>query len=149
MGRPSKYDAKFLDTAARMYSGGATDVEVADELGVSRSTLYNWQQQHPEFLDVAKLGKEAADGRVERSLYNRAVGYDFDSVKIFQYEGAPVVVPFREHVAPDPGAAFNWLKNRKPADWKDRREVTGPEGGPIEALVKVAFVAGKEGERGT
>jgi Homeodomain-like domain len=144
MARPTKYDPKFLDTAAQMYCGGATDVEVADALGVSRSTLYNWQQTHPEFLDVAKVSKEAADTRVERSLYNRAVGYEFDSVKIFTYEGDPIVVPYREHVAPDPTAAFNWLKNRKPADWRDRREVTGAEGGPIETLVKVAFVAGKD-----
>jgi hypothetical protein len=149
MGRPSKYDVKFLDTAARMYASGATDVEVADELGVARATLYNWQHQHPEFLDVARMAKEAADTRVERSLYNRAVGYEFDSVKIFTYEGEPVVVPYREHIAPDPTAAFNWLKNRKPADWRDRREVTGAEGGPIEALVKVAFVRGKEDDHGT
>ena len=35
----------------------------------------------------------------------------------------PVYAPFVEHAPPDPGAAFNWLKNRKPADWRDKQEV--------------------------
>lgn len=70
-----------------------------------------------------KLGKEAADERVEQSLYRRAVGYSFDAIKIMQYEGEPVVVPFVEHVPPDVGAAQFWLKNRKGKDWRDKQDI--------------------------
>ena len=82
-------------------------------------------------LQAARVAKDVADARVERSLYNRAVGYTFDSVKIMQDKGRPVVVPYREHVPPDPGAGFNWLKNRRPEEWRDRRELTGANGGPL------------------
>jgi hypothetical protein len=41
-------------------------------------------------------------------------------------------VPVKKHVPPDVAAAFIWLKNRRPAEWKDRHEVTGKDGGAIE-----------------
>ena len=44
--------------------------------------------------------------RVERSLYERANGHSYDAVKIF------MPVHYTEHLPPDVGAAFIWLKNR-------------------------------------
>ena len=43
---------------------------------------------------------------MERSLYERGVGYSYDAVKIFMPAGAkkPVIVPYVEHVPPDPTA---------------------------------------------
>lgn len=77
-----------------------------------------------------------ADDRVERSLYQRAVGYQADAVKIFMPAGAaePVYAPYRENVQPDTTAAIFWLKNRRKEQWRDvtRQEQTGPDGGPIE-----------------
>ena len=66
-----------------------------------------------------------ADERVERSFYNRAVGYTFDTVKIFMPAGAsePVHAPYREHVPPDTGAAMNWLKNRRKETWRDKQDI--------------------------
>jgi hypothetical protein len=47
-------------------------------------------------------GKAEADGRVERSLYMRAVGYSYDAEKIFcDKNGNVTKVPYREHVPPD------------------------------------------------
>jgi hypothetical protein len=48
-----------------------------------------------------RQGKAEADGRVERSLYQRAVGYSFDSVKIFMPAGAkkPLYAPYVEQRA--------------------------------------------------
>jgi hypothetical protein len=57
--------------------------------------------------------------RVERSLYERANGYNYDAVKIFMPAGAkePVVVHYTEH------AAFIWLKNRDREHWRDVQNV--------------------------
>jgi hypothetical protein len=68
---------------------------------VSLRTISNWQARHPEFAEAVRAGKEMADARIERSLYQRAVGYEFDSVKIFNANGKPLVVPYREKVPPD------------------------------------------------
>jgi hypothetical protein len=59
--------------------------------------------------------------RVERSLYERANGYNYDAVKVFMPAGAkqPVIVHYTEHCPPDVGAAFIWLKNRDPQHWRE------------------------------
>jgi hypothetical protein len=72
---------------------------------------------------------------VVSSLYHKAVGYTFESEKIFQHQGEIIRAPVREHVAPDTTAAIFWLKNRRPADWRDKQEHTGPDGGPIQVVI--------------
>ncbi len=134
-GRPTKYDPEYVGQAAKLCRLGATDLELGDFFEVSRETIWRWSQAHPEFCNALKVGKAEADERVERSLFARATGYTYDAVKIFQHDGAPVIVPYREHVAPDTTAAIFWLKNRRPADWRDRREVTGADGGAMQVSV--------------
>jgi hypothetical protein len=64
-------------------------------------------------------------GTVERSLYERANGYNYEVVKIFMPAGSkqPVVVHYTEHCPPDVGAAFIWLKNRDPEHWRDSQQI--------------------------
>jgi hypothetical protein len=71
-----------------------------------------------------KRGKFPADERVERSLYQRAIGYTYDTVKILKPAGTtePVIVPYRRHVPPDVTACIFWLKNRRPDEWRDRQD---------------------------
>jgi hypothetical protein len=60
--------------------------------------------------------------RVERSLYQRAVGYHHDAVKIFcKKDGEIIEAPYVEHVPPDVTAQIFWLKNRDPAHCRDAR----------------------------
>lgn len=133
-GRPSDYTLEFCEKAANLYLQGATDFEVAQELGCHVATLYRWRAKHPEFREAMRMGKDEADDRVVRSLYHRAVGYSYPAVKIMQNDGMPVLVEYTEHVPPDTGACETWLTNRKRDDWKRRTstELTGPNGGPIE-----------------
>ena len=72
-------------------------------------------------LPWSELDAERGVWRVERSLYERANGYNYEAVKIFMPAGAkqPVVVHYTEHCPPDVGAAFIWLKNRDPEHWHD------------------------------
>lgn len=141
-GRPSLYRAEYCSVAHDLAESGSTDAEIAQALDVHPVTLYRWCAAHPELRKAVRLGKEAADDRVERSLYHRAVGYSHEAVKIMQEKGVPVLVRYTEHVPPDPGAAFNWLKNRRPNDWRDRKELTGEDGGPIRTRTLIEFVGG-------
>jgi transposase-like protein len=59
---------------------GFTDQQVADLLGVNPSTLYR-RAQYRQFSRAFRLGKELANNRVERALYERAIGYDFECEK--------------------------------------------------------------------
>jgi hypothetical protein len=63
--------------------------------------------------------------RVERSLYQRANGYNYEAVKIFMPANRekPVVVPYIEHVPPDTTADIFWMKNRDPQHWRDSQQL--------------------------
>lgn len=134
MGRPTKFDPEFVEQVRKLAQLGATDREIADFFEVSERTLNNWKAEYPEFVQSLKAGKETADDRVERSLYHRAIGYKHDAVKIFQVNGAALEVPYVEHFPPDTTAAIFWLKNRRPAEWRDKvqQELTGADGGPVQ-----------------
>jgi hypothetical protein len=137
-GRPTKYKPDIyiilVETLAQL---GLTELEIAAKLRITERTLNRWKNKFPEFCQALKSGKIEPDEIVKRSLYQRAVGYYFPSVKIFKIKDEPpTVVRFMEHVPPDVAAAFIWLKNRQPKDWKDKREIdiTKPTEKPPEEM---------------
>lgn len=140
-GRPTKFKDEYIEQARKLCALGATDSDLADFFGVSDNTIDNWKHRHPEFLGAIKNAKEHADDRVERSLYQRAVGYKYDAIKIFQYEGSEVVVPYRENVVPDVTAAIFWLKNRRREQWRDRSDLalSDPDGKPLIPVINVSI----------
>ena len=120
---PHKYSRKLAKQAKKLCALGATDGDLAEIFGVATSTIWRWRAQHKEFCSALIVGKKLADDRVERSLYQRAVGYSYSAVKINQYEGAPVITPYMEHVPPDVGAAKLWLTNRRPEQWREKVDI--------------------------
>lgn len=122
-GRPTDYKPEFAEQAKKLCELGATDIELADFFEVDVRTIYRWRNSDEEFCQAVKAGKDSADDRVERALYQRAVGYTFESEKVFNYQGEIVRAPVREHVPPDAGAGFNWLKNRRGKDWREKQEI--------------------------
>lgn len=97
-------------------------MDLAEFFGVSRSTINEWRNVHPEFSTAVRVGKGAADERVKASLYERSVGYSHPDVHITAYEGKVTITPIVKHYPPDAGAAFNWLKNRAPEEWREKLE---------------------------
>jgi hypothetical protein len=122
-GRPTAYKKEFVRIAANMCRLGATDNDLAEALGVGIGTINAWKLKHKEFSEALKTWKAEADERVERSLYDRAMGYSHPEDKIFNDGGIPMIVPTIKHYPPDTTAAIFWLKNRKSADWRDKQEL--------------------------
>lgn len=123
-GRPTEYRPEYVERAKEMCANGATDAELAHEFDVTVQTLYNWRNKYPEFLDAIKTNKPIADERVERSLFQRATGYERNAVKIsFDKQGNPLYAHYVEFVPPDPTSMIFWLKNRKPESWRDKIEI--------------------------
>ena len=123
MGRQSTYKPGFCAVALSAAERGCALREVGEALGVAEATVRLWRSQHDDFAAALKAGTQIADQRVEASLYHRAVGYSFDAVKLQVVCGAVVETPYVEHVPPDTTAAIFWLKNRRPAEWRDKQEV--------------------------
>jgi len=135
MARPTKYKDDHCRTVKKLCELGATENDVAEALGVNIATITRWKHKHPEFCAALKVGKSASDDRVEQSLYKRAVGYSFDSEKIFQFQGEEVRVPFVEVVQPDTTAQIFWLKNRRPDLWRANPEGEKGSGNDLTEVV--------------
>lgn len=148
-GRPTAYKPEFAEQAKAQCVEGATDQELADFFEVSVRTLYRWKNTFPEFCQALKAAKAPADERVERSLYERALGYERDEVDIRVVEGQIVQTTIRKFYPPDTTAAIFWLKNRRPDEWRDKvdHELTGKNGGPL-SLALISFSEAKAALRG-
>lgn len=149
-GRPTSFQAEFIEQAEKLCALGATDLEIADFFDITVTTLNRWKSSYPDFCAAIKNAKEIADERVERSLYHRAIGYTFPAEKIsVNSQGNVTRVPYREHVPPDTTAAIFWLKNRRKAEWRDRHEVEVGQPGDFDRMTPDeirAWIAEKQRE---
>lgn len=143
-GRPSKYQDSYPRLAYEFALLGKTDEELAIVFGVNPDTIYEWDRVHPEFSETRARGKEIADAKVAASLYNRAIGYEHEAVKIFMPAGfsEPVYAPYTERFAPDVAAASLWLSNRQGGRWKlkSATQQLDRDGNPTDPVAPVLNV---------
>ena len=99
VGRPKKIDKIDLIEVGKLAALGLTDVEIAEWLGINRSTLSRYKKEESQFKDTIKKGKAQADMNVVKSLYKRATEDRDTTAMIF------------------------WLKNRRVKDWRDKRDI--------------------------
>lgn len=114
---------------------GLIDEQIAHNMGITTKTLYEWKNKYSEISEALKKGKEVIDRQVENALLKRALGYAYDETT---YEDGVETKRVTKEVAPDTTAQIFWLKNRKPAEWRDKIEqqqtVTIQDDGFLEAL---------------
>lgn len=114
---------------------GLTDEQISRNMGIAYSTFREWKKKYSAFSAVLKRTKDVVDREVENALFKRAMGYKYDEVT---YERGEEVKRVTKEVAPDTTAQIFWLKNRKPAEWRDKIEqqqtVMIQDDGFLEAL---------------
>jgi transcriptional regulator with XRE-family HTH domain len=120
----AKYDQWLTEEGLLLIEGwardGLTDEQIAHNMGISRSTLAEWKKKHSDISDALKKGKEVIDRQVENALLKKALGYRYDEVV---YEDGKEVRRITKEVQPDTTALIFWLKNRKPAEWRDKQNI--------------------------
>ena len=107
---------------------GLTDKQIAENIGVAYSTFRDWIKRFPALSAPLKRGKEVIVRQVENALLKRALGYEYvETTKELTDLGLTVTKQVTKQVAPDTTAQIFWLKNRKPKEWRDKKEteVTG------------------------
>lgn len=55
---------------------GLNDEQIAHNMGISPSTLYDWQKKYPEISEAIKKGKEVIDYAIENALVSKALHGD-------------------------------------------------------------------------
>ena len=89
-----------------------SDEQIAHNLNIACSTLAEYKNKYPDFLEAIKKGKEVADYEVENALYKTAM------------EGNVTAQIF-------------WLKNRQKEKWREKQEVQ-VNANPIEDLTPLS-----------
>lgn len=114
---------------------GTTATDIIKLLGISTNIYYRWRKEHPDFSEAVKELQDKADDLVVNSLFGRAVGMTVTEEHRTEKEGGPggkdnttVGLEVTEktivkQIVPDVGAQMNWLKNRRPDEWRDKQEI--------------------------
>lgn len=93
---------------------GADLASAAKAVKVSRKGLYLAAKNDPAFAQAIQEGKDVADDAVVSALWTKAV------------KGKNVI------------AMIFWLKNRRPTEWRDKRELEHSGGLTLAQLVAAA-----------
>lgn len=99
---------------------GLTNEQIANNVGITATTLYEWINRYPEISEALKNGKAIVDIVVENALLKRALGYNYTEEKTEINERGQKVTRTIKHIPADTTAQIFWLKNRKPVDWRDK-----------------------------
>lgn len=147
IGRPTLIDDIDLEWVQRLAAGGLTKAEIAEAVGIGRSTLMAYQAEYPDFLDAINRGRARDLTDIEDALHRAAKGYTFMEEKL-QYDtqvGKWARETVIKHSNPDTKAALAILQHAETGSWKPKTEteLKFPEplvikslatGQPIESL---------------
>lgn len=117
---------------------GLTDEQLAAKLGITATTLYDWKSKYPVISEALKRGKEVVDVEVENALLKRAMGYEYTETRTETADDGTVkTIVMQKTMPPDTTAQIFWLKNRRPAVWRDKQQVEHSTDKPFEVNIKV------------
>jgi transcriptional regulator with XRE-family HTH domain len=116
---------------------GLTDEQIAHNCGITTSTLYEWKNKYSSISESLKRGKEVADIVIENALYLKATGFTYEEESAFKIKhteysesGKKIsetesieTVTLNKYCPPDTTAQIFWLKNRKPQQWRDAKQL--------------------------
>lgn len=107
---------------------GLTDEQIAHNMEIVPSTLYEWKKKYPKISESLKKHKEIPDYIVENALYKRATGfeYTYNAQKVTK-DGDVVDYKVTVYYPPDPTSIIFWLKNRQSKKWRDKIETTSDD----------------------
>lgn len=115
---------------------GLTDKQIASNMGITEQTLNVWKKNYPSLFESLKRGKAVVDIQVENALLKRALGYSYDEVtreRVLDYDPSTgqvvgshmeITKTVKKEVQGDTTAQIFWLKNRRPEQWRDKRDVS-------------------------
>ena len=127
VGRPSLYDPKYCEEVIALGKIGKSVEAIGAILGVGTKTLYNWRDQHEEFLHALDMAKEfelqwwediaqthmienKESDKINASIWSRSMAARFPK-------------KYREQV---------------------KQEITGADGAPFLTGIQVSFVKPSE-----
>ena len=123
----SKYDKEVLPRIEEIYQWlckGMTEYSIADELGISHTTLIEYKKNNVEMIEVYTRARASRNALVMNSMYSKALGEKVSVIKQKVASGG-IVVDIREesYIPPDVNAADLYLRNNSD-DYKSAKADT-------------------------
>ena len=137
----SKYDENFPERAMDFASEGMTDSQIAYQLGISRSSFYNYKQQHSRFAEAIDVGRDVIDSRVENRLLELALGNYTITIHVTDHEGRTRTTV--KDAIPNLKAIQYWLER------SDKRKGILPETKEKKTVVEISPAAVPEAAKST
>ena len=121
-GRPSKYETNVkprFNEILEWLQSGATEKEVAENLGVHKSVFCKYKNQYKELNDLCKNARKKPVQEIKAALYKRAIGFNYTETKLTEdSEGNWKKETYTKAALPDPTAAMMLLKHwDKDEEW--------------------------------
>ena len=103
---------------------GVPLTEIAEKyIGVSKTAFWGWYRGSEDLRKACTVSQDICNASVEKSLYKRAMGYDYFEESWELIEGEMTLVrKFKKHVPADVKAILSWLYNRMPGRWRAIQE---------------------------
>lgn len=122
--------AKFEDIKGRLLdiiAEGATIDNASKAAGCARSQVYAWMRKYPDFAAEVKEAQKTARAKIvpdlERALFKRALGYEYEERKVETFpDGNDRVTVTRKQIPPDVASLVFALCNLAPGDWRNKIE---------------------------
>ncbi|ATH60206.1 helix-turn-helix domain-containing protein [Staphylococcus nepalensis] len=121
---------------------GLTMDQIAYNIGISKQTLYRWQERSSDFLDALKVSRDSADRQVENALFKNALGFKYVEQ---QLTDTGEVVDVEKYAKPNTTAQIFWLKNRKQEVWREKQNIE--HAGGVEQKIDLSGVSDKDIEK--
>ncbi len=145
-GGPTAFRPEFCELAYNYCLLGATNAELAGFFHVAPRTVDNWLAERADFADAVQEGRVAADARVARSLFTRAVGHTQKVERVTNWSsGESKTMTCTLYFPPETRACIHWLHNRRRISWRDRsdRPDAPPGGAPVVDEIAILDAAGE------
>lgn len=84
-GRPNKYESNVKPRFAEIKEwlrAGATEKEIAENLGIHKSVFCKYKNQYKELNDLCKNGRKKAVQDIKAALFKRAIGFTYTEKKV-------------------------------------------------------------------
>jgi len=102
-GAPGKYEthvkARFNEINEWL-SLGATEKEIWNNLGIHKSTFYDYKSKHKEFSDLLKKGRKKPVEEIKAAMLKRAKGFQYEEKKVvveqIEYDDGEIIIPARK-----------------------------------------------------
>jgi hypothetical protein len=140
-GRPTDYSKKIPEIVAALTRRGWNKEDIANAFNISKTTLRNWELEHPELLVAMQTSKTLMIAEVENALFNSAIGYESPPETsmdvVIKPDGSQVKTKIvkKRYIPGSVAAQSLILRNRDPANWKDSTVIDiGDDGDMDKAL---------------